>query len=338
MSTALADLKLGVGVAAYEHDAHLGRTLEAVDAVLAEAGVVPLVRVVAAADGSFAAERIAAEHGWSFRRIAPGIPPTLSAAREAARRAAGGAAQLLIDGDVALQAGWLADAVALLREHEHLAGVSGAIDEAHWRGGALVGGRHDVYGTGDGGAVALLRDAALLRRSALDAVGGFDSWLPSEAEAELGARLLSAGFVLTTLGSAVAVRHGVARDSFGEVREFLRDRRMSGPGLVLRRARGTMAFPRHVARYRAALLLLLWAIAGGVTAVIARDGGPVMVWLWASAGLLMFFSVLRQSVPRAIWRGARAFLVAVSVVRTLAVPIGLPRLGTPPRPIAPPRE
>jgi hypothetical protein len=41
-------------------------------------------------------------------------------------------------------------------------------------------------------------------------------------------------------------------------------------------------------------------------------------------------------VPRAFWRGVRSLLVATSAVRALAVPVGLPRLGVPPRPIAPP--
>ena len=336
MSTALTDLNLGVGVAAHGHDEHLARTLEAVNAVLTEAGVVPMVRVVAASDGSFAAERIAAEHGWSFRRISPGVPRTLAAAREAARRAAGGDVQLLIDGDVALQAGWLGEAVGLLREHERLAGVSGQIDEAHWRAGALVGGRHDVYGAGAGGPAGLLREAALWRRSALDAVGGFDSWLPSEDEAELAGRLSASGFGLTALGRAIAVRHGAPRDSFADVRAFLKGGRMSGPGLVLRRSKGSMAFPRHIARYRGALLLFLWVIAGGVSVFLGRDGGPTMVWMWATAGLLVFFAVLRQSLPRAFWSGIKSLLVASSVVRTLAVPIGLSRLGIAPRPIAPP--
>jgi len=338
MSTALSDLNLGVGVAAHGHDEHLARTLEAVDAVLTEAGVVPVARVVAASDGSFAAERIAAEHGWSFRRISPGVPRTLAAAREAARRAAGGDAQLLLDGDVALQAGWLDEAVRLLREHSQLAGVSGQIDEAHWRAGALVGGRHDVYGTGAGGAAGVVREAGFWRRSALDAVGGFDPWLPSEDEAELAGRLSISGFGLTALGRSIAVRHGAPRDSFADVRAFLQDGRMSGPGLVLRRAKGSMAFPRHIARYRGALLLFLWIVAGGVTLFLGREGRPVMVWLWASAGLLVFFAVLKQSLARAFWRGARSLLVAVSVVHTLALPFGRSRLGNPTRPIAPPRE
>jgi hypothetical protein len=330
------DLHLGVCVAAHGHDAHLARTLAAIDALLADAGVAPAAKVVAASDGSTAAERIAAEHGWSFRRISPGVPRTLAAAREAARRACGGDAQLLVDGDVAVQPGWLAPAVALLREHERLAGVSGSIDEAHWRGGALVGGRHDVYGTA-GAGMPTPRDAALWRRAALDAVGGFDPWLPSEDEAEVAERLRGAGFALGSVDRPIAVRHGVARDSLGDVMEFLR-KGMGGPGMVLRRARGTMGFARHVARYKGALLLFAWAVFGVVTAFLGRDGGPWMIWLWATAGLLVFFAVLRQSLPRAFWRGVRALIVGAGVVRTLALPFGLPRLGVAPRPIAPPRE
>jgi cellulose synthase/poly-beta-1,6-N-acetylglucosamine synthase-like glycosyltransferase len=335
MSTALNDLHLGVGVAAHEHDAHLARTLEAIDALLAEAGVMPEAKVVAASDGSTAAEKIAAAHGWAFRRISPGVPRTLAAAREAARRACGGEAQLLVDGDVAVQPGWLAEAVALLREHERLAGVSGAIDEAHWRNGALVGGRHDVYGTHGTRGFTTLRDSALWRRSALDAAGGFDPWLPGEDEAEMCERLRMAGFSVAGVDRAVAVRHGVARESFADLTTFLRSG-MSGPGMVLRRARGTMAFPRHLARYRGALLLFAWMVAGAVVAFASPNNW--MIWLWATAGLLVFFSVMRQSLPRAFWRGVRALVVGAGVMRTLALPFKLPRLGVAPRPIAPPRE
>lgn len=337
MSTGLNELHLGVGVAAHGHDAHLARTLEAVDALLLDSGVAPAARVVAASDGSTAAEQIAVAHGWTFRRVSAGVPRTLSAARETARRACGGDAQLLVDGDVAVQPGWLGEAVARLRENDRLAGVSGAIDEAHWRAGALVGGRHDVYGTGDRERASQLRDVALWRRAALDAVGGFDPWLPGEDEAELGERLRGAGFSMLATARTVGERHGVAHDSFAELREFVQ-RGMSGPGMVLRRARGTMAFPRHVARYRGALLMFAWVILGVVAAFAKSDGSLLTLWLWATAGLWVFFAVLKQSLLRALWRGLRALVVGTSVVRTLAVPVGLPRLGVPPRPIAPPRE
>jgi hypothetical protein len=107
--------------------------------------------------------------------------------------------------------------------------------------------------------------------------------------------------------------------------------------MVLRRAMGTMAFARHVARYRGALLLFAWVVLGAVSALLGRDGGPWMVWMWATVGMLVFFGVLKQSLPRAFWSGVRALVVGTGVVRTLALPFGLPRLGVPPRPIAPPR-
>src|SRR5689334_16359231 len=261
MNATAEDLKLGVGVASFGHDDSLERTLTGIDAVLAEAGIVPVARVVSSADGSGRAESIATAQGWTFRRSSAGAPRGLAAAREAARRACGGDAQLLVDGDVELQAGWLLLAVEQLRGTESLAGVGGAVNEAHWAHGALVGGRKDVDGVGAGGPRAFLRDAALWRRSALDLVGGFEAWLPSEDEAELGGRLATAGYAMRALGQVIAVRHGAPRDSFADLWTTVATRAFHGPALVLVRSRGTMAFGRNVARHRGGFLLLLWLLA-----------------------------------------------------------------------------
>jgi hypothetical protein len=331
MNTTPDELKLGVGVAAFGHDASLGRTLTGIDAALAEAGIVPVARVVSSADGSGQAEPIATEHGWSFRRSSAGAPRGLAAAREAARRACGGDAQLLVDGDVELQAGWIAAAVEQLRAAESLAGVGGAVDEAHWAHGALLGGRKDVDGVGAGGPRAYLRDAALWRRSALDLVGGFDPWLPSEDEAELAGRLAMAGFGVRALGQTIAVRHGTPRDSFADVRNFLVHRAFHGPALVLVRSRGAMAFGRHLARHRGGFALLLWALVG--LGLVATAPALLMIWMWATLGGLAVAAVLTQSLPRAFFRGLRAACEALSAVRALGLPIGLPRLGLAPRPL-----
>src|SRR6185503_14066407 len=109
------------------------------------------------------------------------------------------------------------------------------IDEAHWARRALVGGRKDVYGTGAGGPARTVRDVGLWRRAAIDAVGGFDSWLPSEDEAELAGRVRAAGFGLWNLAATAGSRHGVPRESMAEVRAFVTGPGMSGPGIVLRR-------------------------------------------------------------------------------------------------------
>jgi len=322
---------IGVGVAAFGHDASLGRTLTGIDMVLAEAGITPVARVVSSADGGGAAETIASEHGWTFRRSSAGAPRCLAAAREAARRACGGDVQLLVDGDVELQPGWIDAAIEQMRTAESLAGVGGVVNEAHWSHGALIGGRKDVDGIGAGGPRAFLRDAALWRRSALDHVGGFDPWLPGEDEAELAGRLASAGFHLRALGQVIAVRHGTARDSFADLRRFVTTRELLAPALVLVRARGTMAFGRHVARHAGGLLLLPWALAAA--ALLAFAPTFLTVWLWATLGGLAFAAVLKQSLPRATFRGLRALCAGASAARALVAPIGLPRLGLPPRPL-----
>jgi len=324
-------LDLGIGVAAFGHDAELARTLETIDGVLREAGLTPASRVVASADGAGQAEAIATAHGWTFRRASAGAPRSLGSAREAARRACGGAAQLLVDGDVEIQPGWIVDAVEMLRTSESLAGVSGVVNEAHWAHGALLGGRKDVDGVGAGGPRPFLRDAALWRRSALDHVGGFDPWLPSEEEAELGGRLATAGFALRALGRTIGVRHGVPRDSWGAVRAFAGTRAFHGPALVLVRSRGTMAFGRHARRYLGPWLLVLWTLAA--VALAAFTPGLVMVWLWATFGLLAFFGVLAQSATRPVWRAVLGWLTGVSAARAIVLPVGLPRLGLAPRPI-----
>lgn len=327
---------IGVAVAALDDDAHLGRALEAADQALVEAGMKPAGRVLVSAEGSAAAEKIAADRGWTCRRILPGSPRTRAAAREAARRAAGGTATLVIDGDVAVQPGFVRPALAVLADREGIAGVGGRVDEAHWRRGALVGGRRDVDAAGQGGAAFRLRDAVVWRREAIDAVGGFDVWVPAHDDEELAGRLRMAGYALVALDVIAGVRHGVARDTAAEFGGRLRAGAMNGPGLVLRRARGTMAFGEHLQRYAGRLALVGWLLLGGVAALFGRKAGLDTIWAWITVGALAFYAVLKLSLPRAFWRGLTALAEGLGILRNLVAPVALPRVGPAPRPIPPP--
>jgi hypothetical protein len=329
---------LGVAVASYRDEAHLARTLDAANQALIEAGLTPVARVLVAAEHSAAAEQRAQERGWTYRRGLPGSPRTRAAAREAARRAAGGTATLVIDGDVAIEPGLVGPALAVLAEREGLAGVGGRIDEAHWRAGALVGTRRDVEGAGAGGPVQRLRDVALWRREAVDAVGGYDVWLPAGDDEELSGRLRMAGYGSVTLDVRAGVRHGLARDSGAEFMARLKGGELNGPGIVLRRSRGTMAFGDHLRRSTGRLALVAWLVVGVVATIAGGTWGLGMIWAYVTAGALAFFAVLRMSLPRAFWRGLTSAVEGFGIVRILLLPVALPRVGTPPRPIAPPRE
>ena len=323
---------LGVGVAALDHDLHLARTLEAVDAVLAEAKLVPVSRTVVSADGSREAERVAREHGWHLRWLPAGSPRTLASAREAARRAAAAELVLLVDGDVEPAIGWLPRAHDKLLSTSLVAGVGGQVDEAHWSHGALVGSRRDVYGAGSGRTVSALHDVALWRNPALEAVGGFDPWLPSEDEVELGARLGQAGLSLVALGTTAGTRHGPPLGSLEDLRHRLSGGRLNGPGLVLTRARGTSLFGGHVLRYRWEIFAFLWLVAGVVTGGLARAGDYYWVWLSASAGILVALAVLRTSLSRAFWGALLAVAHGLGIARNLVLPAQPRKTGPPPRP------
>ncbi len=183
-----------------------------------------------------------------------------------------------------------------------------------------------------------LRDVALWRREAVDAVGGYDPWLPSGDDEELAGRLRMAGYGAVTLDLRAGVRHGHARDSRAEFVARLRGGEMNGPGLVLRRARGTMAFGEHLRRSAGRLALVAWVVVGLVATIAGGAWGLGTIWAWGTAGLLAFFAVLRLSLPRAFWRGLTQAVEGVGIVRGLAVPVALPRVGAAPRPIAPARE
>jgi hypothetical protein len=329
---------IGVAVAAYHQDTHLARTLEAIDEALREAGIDPTARVVAIGDGSTAAERIASEHGWSSRRTMTGSPKTRAAAREAARRAAGGDATLVVDGDVAIAAGWLRAAIARLDLDMSIAGVGGVIDEAHWRAGALVGGARDVDGVGQGGPVERLRDVALWRRATIDEAGGFDVWLPGEDDAELVTRLRLGGARVEALATKAGVRHGVARASVRGWIASLRSGEMSGLGMALRRTWRTLEFGPLLARSRMAIAAFLWGVIGASLAIATMGGGPFAVWIWATVALVAFFAVLRWNVRRAVFSTLTLFAQGLFVARQLLVPFGRARLGAAPRPIVAKRE
>jgi hypothetical protein len=147
-----------------------------------------------------------------------------------------------------------------------------------------------------------------------------------------------AGYGAVTLDVRAGVRHGHARDSRAEFMARLGSGEMNGPGLVLRRSRGTMAFGEHLRRSAGRLALVLWIVVGLVAILAGGTWGLGTIWAWATAGLLAFFAVLRLSLPRAFWRGLTRAVEGVGIVRGLAVPVALPRVGAVPRPIAPPRE
>lgn len=189
---------------------------------------------------------------------------TPGAGRFVGTRMASGDRLLFVDGDMVLSREWLPRALDTVDEPA-VAGVDGYLNEV-----GDVGGDHDVEA---------VRGVALYDAGALDRVGGFDPYLRSVEDIDVGFRLGAAGYRLRRL--AVVAAHHPASNSLGEPVRRWRNGYPLGPGQALRRSIGRPTlFRKHLRRLRYKLLAGGWLVIGAIAVLV----WPLFVgWLLFSA-------------------------------------------------------
>lgn len=177
---------------------------------------------------------------------------------------------LFVDGDMELADGWLPRALARL-EQPGVAAVDGHLDEPADHGEIR--------------AVDSVRGVALYDADALEAVGGFDPYMQSVEDVNLGYRLTAAGYRLERLPQ-VAASHP-AGDVLTEPLRRLRLGYMRGSGQALRRSTGSpRVFAKHLYRARHRLVMTGWLLVG----LLALAATPALL-LW-TVGTLVGLGVL----------------------------------------------
>jgi len=286
------EVRLAAVVVARDEAPRIEGTLAALDPALAPwPGAGRLV--VDCGSGDPTAE-LAAARGWPVARLDPAGAVTAAAGRELARGRLDADFLLYVDGDVRVDAGFPAAAVALLQGDRGLFGVGGELrfDE----------GRGEPPAPPPSGPrpVPLLPALAVYRAAALEAVGGFVPWLESEEDADLGLRLRRAGGRLVRIGPGGVHRSG-PRGGLDETFRRYRAGLYFGQGRVVRLRWGGPLAAATLARqwlYLAVILLWLGAAAG--------------VWVWPPAAALPLLLVLAGAAVAARKGSARA--AAVSLV------------------------
>ena len=157
---------------------------------------------------------VARAKGATVLRASAETPHTPGANRN--RGAMGAVAPYLCfaDGDVELEPSFVRRAIARLEEATALGGVGGRIHERQWEGTRLVREIPDSYKSGGGGTVEMLATAWVARRSAFEAVGGFDARLPAEEDVDLSVRLAAAGHPVEALDLRAAYHDCPPRPSW----------------------------------------------------------------------------------------------------------------------------
>lgn len=297
---------LGVVISCYRQERYLERTVRALEGVLegrdwhgvleiAAPSVAPLPAlserwtVIASTDSVTGALR---------RALTPG------AGRMTGFRACGGEWVLFLDSDMELDRAWLDAALALAAREPQLAGIGGRIEEWFTDGASVRPGKHDMYGSGEREhAVPYLANVALYRRAALDAAGGYDEWLHSDEDFELGMKLGFLGLELRVLGMRAGRHWSAPRPSFPELTRRWRTGLCFGQGEVLRlyfgrRGMGTLL--RRQWLYIATMSLWLLGLIALIVALVRSRPGPLLAWAALPVALLAFMSLRKRSVSLAV--------------------------------------
>lgn len=219
---------------------------------------------------------VATEYPITILKIPTDDLSSPSAGRQVGFRHARGELVLFVDGDTHLTDGWLDDAIRFVSEHEDVAGVDGHLEQ---------------YPETDPGAVEWLRGVALYDADALDAVGGFDPWMTSHEELDVGYRLGRAGYRFVRL--PVAFGTHPTSIGYGELRRRWRSGFFFGYGQALRKslddpamaAKWAFEFTRTVAPGS-------WVAIGGLLA-LARRGRLGRAWFVSSLVAFVYVASTR---------------------------------------------
>lgn len=242
--------------------------------------------------------------GVKFQILDKKVRPSPSAARYFGTGQVKGDYVLFLDADTIIYKGFLPVALEQFRTDPKLAGINGWIEDTTEAGEPVHGVEERCETAAD---VKWLRGpCCLYRRSALLAVGGFDPDLATEEEAELGLRIVRAGWKLKVIPRPMARHtrcyHPTSLNSL--VATFVRDLGYGRLGEITRtilhasRAGNGTAF--CWLRLKTTILFLIWGAAIVIMALVPQQPiGRILAIAITAAGALAL-AVKKRNFSQAI--------------------------------------
>lgn len=210
---------------------------------------------------------------------------------------------LFLDGDSQLQEGFLEQAVAFFQEDVMLAAIVGRRSEIYRVGDKIIGEHQDINEIGT--KPRFLESApgsAIYRRSALDKAGGFNPYLFSEEEGELGRRIRMNQFRILGIPIPFVVHNTFPR---GTVRTFFFQRLGRnfhlGPGQILRYHLWSTEFTAILSTMKKQLGFMALVAAGVMSLamyLLNYTNIFILCWLGIVALLLLAFIVKSRSTSK----------------------------------------
>lgn len=262
-------------------------------------------------DGSVAAARAA---GATVVELDMGIPFTAARARNAGRAALGQVDFVqFVDGDCAVQPGWLDSARAALAADDGLAAAFGRRREIA-PGASRYNWLCDVEWAVPAGPARYFGGDVMLRAAALDAAGGYPEEMIAGEEPDLAMRLRAGGWRIVCLPAEMTL-HDAAIHRFGQ---WWRRAERSGHAYAELAARHGGDYARRLRG------VLVWAAAIPLLALGLLLAGTIAASMTlAIAGGLVLLLPLAQGL-RLTWREARRRPVGEAVTLAAAMMLAKP--------------
>jgi hypothetical protein len=325
-------------VSCYRQERFLPRTVTALEAALAGRDWRGVLELAVHSDAPLPplSDRWRVVSAFDRATGRPGRPLTPGAGRMLGFAHCGGDWVLFADSDIEVEAAWVHAALALAAREPELAAVFGRIEEWFVDEGRERPGQPDMYRTGDTDrAVDYLAALAFYRRSALEAVGGYDPRLNSDEDFELGLRMKQRGLAMRSLGMRAARHWSAPRPNLPELGRRWRTGICFGQGQVLRLYLGRRGFGVLLRRqwlYVAALGMWALGLAALSMAIASRRPGPIALWALVPLAVLLVMGARKRSLRLA------ALSLATWSVQGLGMIVGWFRLPGGARPLGPRAE
>ncbi len=305
---------LSVVVVTYNEAARVETCLESVLAACEAAAEVILVD----SNSTDRTVELARDYPVRILRIPDDDLTTPGAGRYVGQQAASGDQILFVDGDMRLSASWLERARRVVRDRDGVAGVDGHLNEpprdgaeAHTRGDATAGDRSDAATSSGSKSVGALRGVALYDAAVLERVDGFDPYLRSLEDVELGYRITDGGYELRRL-PGVAASHPYTPGAAELLRRW-RNGYYFGLGQAVRKNLDSARTVRKLlARHLLAGLFACWVALGAASAL----AGPSLAVAWLGVSVVLFAAdVAWEGTGYAVQRVGKYVLTAAGFVR-----------------------
>ncbi len=172
--------------------------------------------------------------------------------------------------------------------------------------------------------VKSMRGATLIRRAALEAVGGFDPYLYSDEEPELAIRLRQAGYELWSIDDALAWHYTAPSREISTVIGRWQRNLYCGAGQILRRHLGTSLFWTCVRERGYGLVPAALAALGVATAaysIITFTAHWFLAWLLGVAALVFALALRRRSLKAAVRKILQRLFILDGTIRGFLMPL-----------------